>query len=468
MIKLWEKIEPYLIGLFFVVLPWQMRYIILPSYHQGIFSEYASVSIYLTDLLIIILLLGWVIKLLFKYHKIIYGTPYIFWPLLSLIIWIWLSLWIASRSGLIIDYPAGIWVAGKFTLLFGFYLYLINQVKHWRTIVLPLALGIFIQGGIGIVQYLINHSIGLRLLDESVLNPAEPGIPVVVTYGIRHLRAHGLLPHANLLGGYLAIGLILLIPQLVRTKGWLNCWLWSVFAMGGAGLILSFSRSAWLVFAVSILILGLYIWRRMKLSQHKFLRNLFIALIIISGVAISQYQAIIPRVTLSQPIEQKSILDREQQLAEFNNVFAINPITGVGVNQYVAHLIKINDANSGWLYRRDLGGWVYQASDRAAYPQPVHNLVLLILAELGVVGLIIVGILLLGIGIVWWLGKSSQNSIERWAIGCGILGLILLGSIDHYLWDLQQGRLLVILVLALLVIWRLSVSYNKEDGRENY
>jgi len=455
MINWWTKIERGLVWLLLIILPWQMRIVLLPVFDRGVFMEYSAVTLYLTDVLILVLLINWALTVVINRQKIILGSKLIFWLVVSLIVWVWLSLFLTNLSGILGSPLAGIWVAGKLTLFGLFYFYLINRVKSLREIIVPLSIGVLLQGGVAIGQYFLNHSLGLKLLDESVLSPLDKGIPVVIKDGVRQLRAHGLLPHANVLGGYLAISLILMTSPPTWKKN--NYWFWIVFLVGMAGLFLSFSRSAWLVFLVGATVIGWYglHYKFVRLSQ--LLIKWLVGLMVIGALVVSQYQAVLPRITTNQPIEKNSLTEREQQWAEFKTVYAKSRVTGVGISQYLANIIKLRDANAGWIYQDALGGWIYQAKTNSDYPQPVHNVFLLVLAELGIIGLIIFcAVLAAGL---WelWRTKSSPTKI---ILGVTWVGLIVLGLLDHYLWDLQQGKLLFWLVLALIGV----TGYNERYG----
>lgn len=439
MVTWWEKIEQWLIWLLLVTFSWQMRVVLVPVFRHNVFLEYSSITLYLTDVLIIGLLIIWIISTLIKRHKINLGPKLLFWLALSLVVWIWLSLMVNGLSGNLSSPASAIWIASKTTLLLVFYLYLVNRVRSIKEIMVPLSIGIFLQGVVATGQYYLNHSLGLGLLDESVLNPLVKGIPVVIKDGIRQLRAHGLTPHANVLGGFLSIGILLLMAELSRKN---HLWFWISFLVGLTGLFFSFSRTAWFVFVIGVIAISIYGLRHKLYHSSWLLKGWGVGLVLIGILVVSQYLTILPRLTIDQSIEQNSLTEREQQLTEFKPIYAQSKIFGVGINQYVVNDIKLADAQG---INRD-------------YPQPVHNIFLLILAELGIPGLIIlVALLIGGLTLIW----KTKPSLEKIVLIAVWLGIWVLGLMDHYIWDLQQGRLIFWLVLALIGI----TGYNKEYGR---
>jgi hypothetical protein len=62
---------------------------------------------------------------------------------------------------------------------------------------------------IGISQAILQHSVGLFWLKESLISPDLPGVAKVVFAGEPYIRAYGLLPHPNILGGLVLFSIIL-------------------------------------------------------------------------------------------------------------------------------------------------------------------------------------------------------------------------------------------------------------------
>jgi O-antigen ligase len=79
--------------------------------------------------------------------------------------------------------------------------------------------------------------------------------------------------------------------------------------------------------------------------------------------------------------------------------------------------------------------------------EPIHNLYLLIGSEIGLFGLLS---FLAFLGIVSW-RLLRRVSLEA-AVGVSLLvAILVLGLFDHFLWDLQPGRLLLWLTIATAV-----------------
>src|SRR5690606_23448205 len=86
--------------------------------------------------------------------------------------------------------------------------------------------------------------------------PAEVRGAAIVPVGtLRWLRAYGLTFHPNVLGGYMAVGLLVCLPLLQRWGMRLVWWLlW-------LGLFLSFSRAAWVAVALTLPLPLWWFWR---------------------------------------------------------------------------------------------------------------------------------------------------------------------------------------------------------------
>jgi len=66
-----------------------------------------------------------------------------------------------------------------------------------------------IQATIGIVQFLIQKSIGLFWLKESIISSSITGVAKIILNGDAYIRAYGLFPHPNILGGFLIFSILI-------------------------------------------------------------------------------------------------------------------------------------------------------------------------------------------------------------------------------------------------------------------
>lgn len=421
--------EAVLLWLSLFLISWRMRYAIAGGEVLGIYVEYSSWHLYLTDLIIIGLLLLWWWR---KKDKIKFPPDVVHWPLLGFLVWMTISvLWAEDKM-------MALMVAGRWWLVWGWFLYLINEVKNVMTMVWPVALGVLLQSGIGITQYLVNSSIGLQFFGEPLLDPSQGGVPVVQMNDVRQIRANGLMPHANMFGGLLAVVIPFLLYGLVMLKkGWEKNWLYIVTILSSVALAFSFSRSAWVGFVV---VIGIFIW---QIGIKKHWQILLVSIGVFVITLLTQYRAVFNRIVATDSLEARSIMERMDGWNYWQLVFERVALFGTGAGNYIQELINLEPAQSGWWY------------------QPVHNIYLLITGELGLIGLGIFVWLLVGVFIIVN-KKILFNRSLLIIIASPLLVILIIGLFDHWPFSMQQGRLLIFWALAVLIIGYQLVPKNEK------
>jgi O-antigen ligase len=260
---------------------------------------------------------------------------------------------------------------------------------------------------------------GIAFQDASL-----PGTSVIETVGGRMLRAYGFFPHPNIFGGFLAVAFFILLNlEMNKKRTWVA---WTLSALLGSAFVLTFSRNAWLALMAGAIV-GMVIWWRSHMSfpsQVKTIAYFFLVGCLIAGSIFSQ--AIFARFDAEERLEVISVSERLSGYAQWNEVFLKNPVTGVGVGGYTAALATITPGQSAWAY------------------QPVHNVFLLILSEIGLLGFV---------AFFWWVisvGKSLRTEAQGFMISLGTC-LFFLALFDHYLWSLWPGLALSAFVFAMIL-----------------
>jgi len=223
------------------------------------------------------------------------------------------------------------------------------------------------------------------------------------------LRPYAIFPHPNTLAGFLLISLILVFPFLKRFFRWFT------FSLAMLAIILSFSRSVWLVLFLLLFILIVFLKnKKLKISFFS-LNSLFFTVFLFFGYRFSTSEAFWQRLQLMQ------------------SAFLMGktfPLSGIGLNNFIVYLPEF------W----PLVGFTY-------YFQPVHNIYLLVLAELGFLGFFL---------FLWFLFLVLKKilmisfSKERVIFLLAFLTILFLGFFDHYWLTLQQTQLLLVLLLGLI------------------
>lgn len=267
------------------------------------------------------------------------------------------------------------------------------------------------------------------------LTPHSPGVSVVQTAGGgRWLRAYGTLSHPNILGGYLLVGLAAAVERFVtkRQRRWLGVgWLIAL------GLLLTFSRSAWVGAAVLAAWAGWRLLRRgalVRANWPRVRRWLAVALGGLALLSLPLLPMLLARSGLGDlgRLEQRSMDDRARLNRAAVEMLLDRRLSGVGAGAFVVRL--------------------YQVAGVGLPLEPAHNLPLLLVAELGVPGVAALGLLLAAVvGRLWrrrWVAGTPEVML-----GAALAGMLVVGLFDHYWWTMPPARLLLVTVLGLWAGW---------------
>ncbi|NJN45070.1 MAG: O-antigen ligase family protein [Anaerolineae bacterium] len=303
---------------------------------------------------------------------------------------------------------------------------------------------LILQSGIGIWEF-INQTTILTLplsLDwPGVLFPVTKGASVVETAdGVRWLRAYGTLPHPNLLGGFIFTMLSAPVLILLTRKTHLVATL-SVIIMAVILLAITFSRSAWL--GVGILF-GILVLNRKSFMKIRFRMLFFVIIGIFILISLSLSPLVFPRLGVSETdTEQVSIFTRHWLVERTWELIQERPVFGTGIGTYPIALSKHVEPHFGI--------------------EPVHNVLLLAVEELGIFG--VVCIFFIGITITTKIlfdlhlfpsfRKNEPNGVlitpkPNVVVFSGtLIGILVICGFDHYFWTLAPGRLMFFTVLGI-------------------
>jgi len=428
-----KKITEYLFYLFIFLLPWQTKLILRPAP-----TNFTEVSVYATQfLLLLILLLFFIYRLGDKRGGL--GIPTAWYFLAGWEIFIFISIWIAPDTFLAAyHYVAFLLGIGLFFLLYTGAKDCAYETSFFSKgkIIYSFLAGVFLQALLGIAQFLNQSSFVCKYLGLSAHDPSALGTSVVEASSGRWLRAYGGLDHPNILGGLLAIGLLLAAYLLAKNKrirriGEMaeSILLFLFYFISLFALFFTFSRAAWLGLTIGLIILLVYfIKQKDKWVTGRFIALLFFSLVLLSIVIFPYQDLVTARLSDSQPLEQKSIIERETYVGQAWGLIKQAPLLGVGAGNYTSALalkdgVKKTDAATVWNY------------------QPVHNVFLLIWAETGLISL------LFFLGFVFWLIKKDRCE----GFAPAIIGLLLILLLfDHWLFSLPFGILVLFLVFGLI------------------
>jgi O-antigen ligase len=302
----------------------------------------------------------------------------------------------------------------------------------WSAMSMTFALlvGLALHGIAGFAQ--------LTVLPVVSIVPQNSGISVVFSGTEHWLRVYGISSHPNLLGGHLAVGVILILGLIISSQGRQRFWLIAAWLMCWLTLLLTFSRSAWLgvagggPLALILLLRGGHLAR----STIKLLAAIAAVGFVLTVIFVWRFQPfLVNRIEVAiVSYETQAIVQRLDAARLAVKIFAGHPLTGVGLAQSVIVTRNLLGTPIDW----------------------IHNVPLLIAAELGVGGIILIGLMLFALGAIG-LQRWQTRSISMWQalVGGALIALLIAMQFDHYVWTTPQGGLL----WAWLVGWWLRRAH---------
>ncbi|OHA56571.1 MAG: hypothetical protein A2588_03500 [Candidatus Veblenbacteria bacterium RIFOXYD1_FULL_43_11] len=417
---MWSKkiVQSSLFYLLIFSLPWQTRYIFYdPTLFGGVW-EYGRLSLYGWDIVLALLvIISWPLirqEIKNQKSKIKNSTRSAIIYLLLLSLAFFSGLW--APEPLLVTYWA-------LRLLEGGILWLVvRALKPKLSIIFSaLASAGTIQALWGICQFSVQDIFANKWLGVAAHPVTQAGTSVLLNDGGRWLRAYGGQVHPNVLGGLLVITSLATVWLIVNSKiknEKAKVALWLIYVIQLIGLFVAFSRAAWLALFFSLAIS----WWLNKNS-----RSLNRLVIVITAIGFIILGSILWQPTRSRLIgpstsrlEQQAIEERVTSIKESRSLLEKTWWRGVGMGNYTKALAQ---------YMPGLPAYRYQ---------PVHNIFLLVLTELGIAGL---GLALL---FLWRRFKEYPQSLLVF-----LAPLAVTVWFDHYWWTSASMVLLFWLIMAL-------------------
>ncbi|MCL4384527.1 O-antigen ligase family protein [Patescibacteria group bacterium] len=387
-----------LLFLFLLLIPTQLGYHWWPEWSKvmGIRVDYLSPTLYLLDMVWIGLVLSNA-KFLISSGKRIINNKYL-----------WLAIGIAIINTLAATAP---WEAGGKWLRIGqgvvTVVVLSKQRLRVRQFLKWIIPGwIILETGLGWRQVIQGGSVQgiFYWLGERSFSGATPGIAKLAVGGSEFIRAYGSFSHPNSLAGFLLVGW-LLWQETIKRKNW---WYWVVTGMAGLGIMISGSRMIWLLTAG-------YVIYELRISKKW--KTILLGMGLGAGWWLGQGWL---GGWDSEGIQKRLELGRAAV-----RMWEGSPILGVGLQNFLVKLPEYRDKNGiFWL-------------------QPVHNIPLLWLSELGLAGVLAL------IGIIKREVINKWRCINKAEIYMGVV-ILVTSLVDHYWWTLPQNWWLGIVVWSVI------------------
>ncbi|MBI2057612.1 MAG: O-antigen ligase family protein [Candidatus Yanofskybacteria bacterium] len=324
----------------------------------------------------------------------------------------------------------------EFSALFYYFRFALRSVlKPAYVLASVLASGV-LQAVLGILQSFFQHSLGLTLLGESVLRTNFNGVAVVPFGSEKFLRAYGTFPHPNVLATWLFIAIFVFYFWYLYEKKTRPLWtLFLVYAPILFGFLLTFSRVAiglWVLGLILRLVLVSLKRKRYPVSPIFRKRVLYLA-------SISCFTVLIFSFLLWPQVSSRiSFSDKDLAVAErvFYNKLAgseafSHPFLGLGAGQFVWHMLQNLTLDKEYLY------------------QPVHNIYLLIASETGFLGLLSFLAFVFFL-VYYYIKRTGLKILHQLSFLILFSSVLIMGLFDHFLWTIQQGQIVLWLVLGLM------------------
>lgn len=426
------SLQRYIYLLLIFLLPTQLGKHFWPpfSFVGGFRVDYLSPTLYVTDILIIILAIVCLYRWAFyKRTNYEFNKKHIITGLFFLILLI----------GVVFAKNQPIAIYGLVKLLemvfFGWYTArVVGKAISLKELVWAFGLGVLFESLLAVAQFLQGGSLGgvFYFFGERTFSAVTPGIANASIHGQLVLRPYGTLPHPNVLAGYLLLSLLFLASQWEMRKNKSRLLLLIVLLVGAIGIFLTLSRTAILLF-LFFLFIGTLILKRKAVG--------ILGIVGVVGIAWGVGGMVLSRF-MSTSVLEESFVVRSDLLQNAWWMLRSSPLFGVGLMNFLVRLPSYQHTQSFYLHL-----------------QPVHNIFLLLLAEVGMAGFLgVLGFLLLSVRHVW---HAPQTPL-RLACLCMLCAIFFLGMLDHYFITLQQGQLLTAFTLGLC--WSLPGYSGKRIG----
>ncbi len=302
-------------------------------------------------------------------------------------------------------------------------LYAANMVKSLRDIrciVTAVTIAVAVTGVVVLAQYCADSTFGLEFLGAADAATTSEYQQTYSSMGIS--RVSGFLDNANTLAWVLKLWLpLLLLWAVASTEGNARRWIClTTFLLGLVALVLTFSRGGWLAFFFSLCAGAVLLFhhRRRPLVRHAARRLVPLGLLAAAAIA-----CFLPKITARLLHDDFGAAHSRIPMAQVAlNVISHHPLTGVGYGNYIYVMHEYDNT-----------------PERITeyFPHPVHNVYLLLAADLGLGALVLLALILV---VVLRAGLRALRSVDP-AVFLFALGLLagLAGAFLHGM--LEQGPL---------------------------
>jgi O-antigen ligase len=427
-----------------VLSPLRARFDLLARPVGTIYGDYTDVLLFWSDIAGLLALGLWLGSLAARPRPVWFGPRFLAWPVAALLVLSWLGTPFA------VDPALAALTSLRLTLVVALAVYVCNEVAGPARLAVPVAVMLAVQSVIGIGQVVAQKSLDLSGLGEHLLSPSLGVSVITAANGTRFLRAYGLSDHPNILGGILAVGVLLVGGMAaVRRSGGTSLSLSLVItSLAVAAVLVTFSRSAWLgLFAGAAVLAGMLV----AIGDRRALRQL--GVVCAAGLLAAAPFVLPFRSALSartdpagaSATETRSVDERTALAQATTNLLAAHPLLGVGAGG-IPEAMRAADPSFRYTY------------------QPASVVLLDVTAETGIAG----GAAYLVILVAPWIAMLRRRA--RWtpelAVVSGALAVLtVVGLLDYYTWTYSAGRIWAWVILGLWAVTYRSATYRSATAQ---
>jgi O-antigen ligase len=413
-----RKAHAFIMGLMPLSLGLWYYKIIFEFKHQQVYFTYDHALFFLSDGLALLAVIFWLAVKSTQRELPKLSTP------LKLILT--LCIWMTCSSLWSLDWRTSLYIAAHFWLIFLLILSLQDWHQAWTSVKIGLCVALIFQFIIGIIELNTQSTQfleGLNLHWPGLIDATSKGASILkFPDGQSFLRIYGTFPHPNMLAGFVLICVAAVISLIFKNQK-ANWPAWMTLPLGTCLIAITFSRSAWLGLFVFFSVLAI----KFKVLENKKLWGIFcVSAVTALAVLIPLHELVIGRTTAPTTVTEGFSLEGRIWLSQQALKYASeNPVTGIGMGSFVIQLAQ-------------------RAGERN-YVEPVHNVPLLVLSELGIVGAILLLAVAISIAREFFITKNINVII----LSALLAGMGTIALFDHYFWSLAPGRMMLGLVLGL-------------------
>jgi hypothetical protein len=307
----------------------------------------------------------------------------------------------------------------------GFYTALNFKLRDIPGFLSMLCFGAIISSMLAVWQFIDQSSIGgvFYYLGERTFNISTIGISTANLNG-QTLRPYGAFPHPNVLAFFLLTAIVFASLRIRFVKdNYMKGFLISAIIMSTVTLLLTLSRIS-IALVISFFFYVIY-------SKRKTNKEVILLTIMLAAVT-GLFSSSLP--SWGADFFLRGINFREELFVQSFWIFSNNLYLGIGLNNFFIHQAPLNQAISPILF------------------QPPHNIFALTLLQLGLFGFWIfpaVIILALRRLVIKIRGNNGEAKSFQKSILFVLISIIIAGMFDHFLITLQQGQLILAIILGL-------------------